>query len=94
MNKPVYEERIRHKLKAALAPIHLEIIDDSVRHQGHAGHNSEGETHFRIRIVSAAFAGLSRVARHRLVYGILAEEIRERVHALTIDARGPDEIQL
>ena len=91
MNSPTYEERIRHKLDAALAPIHLEIIDDSARHSGHAGHNAEGETHFKIKIVSPAFAGLARVARHRLVYEALAEELKERVHALNIEAQAPDQ---
>ncbi|MGE3624676.1 MAG: BolA family protein, partial [Bdellovibrionales bacterium] len=62
-----YRDRIQQKLSAALSPVQLEIIDDSTRHQGHAGHDPRGETHFKIRIVSSAFSGLGPVARHRLV---------------------------
>lgn len=94
MNSLSYREQIRRKLEAELAPIHMEILDNSARHKGHAGSDPHGETHFKITLVSAAFSGLSRVARHRLVYEALAEELRERVHALNIEARTPDEIQL
>ncbi len=86
MNQLTYRQRIEQKLTAALAPGRLEIVDDSARHQGHAGHDPKGETHFKIRVASAAFKGLSPVARHRLVYDALAEELRERVHALQIEA--------
>jgi BolA protein len=92
MNPHTYKERIRGKLDAALAPVHMEIIDDSGHHIGHAGHNPQGETHFKIKIVSPAFAGLTRVARHRLVYEALADELKERVHALNIEALAPDEL--
>jgi BolA family transcriptional regulator, general stress-responsive regulator len=79
-----YGRRIRQKLEAALHPEKLEILDESARHAGHAGHDPLGETHFKVTVVSAAFEGLSRVARHRLVYDALAAELRERVHALTL----------
>jgi len=77
----------------ALAPLELEIIDDSARHKGHAGHDPRGETHFKIRVVSPVFKGLSRVARHRLIYESVNAELKERVHALTIEALTPEEIQ-
>jgi BolA protein len=91
MDSLTYKDRIQRNLEAALAPIDIEIIDDSVRHAGHAGHDPRGETHFKIRIVSPAFNGLTRVARHRLVYDALAGELKERVHALNIDAKTPEE---
>jgi BolA protein len=93
MNSLGYRDRIQQKLTAAFSPIHLEIIDDSQHHKGHAGHDPRGETHFKVKIVSAAFTGLSRVARHRLVYESLAEELKERLHALNIEAFAPHEIQ-
>jgi BolA family transcriptional regulator, general stress-responsive regulator len=82
---------LRDKLNAAFAPQRLQIIDESHRHAGHAGARPEGETHFNVEIVSAAFAGRSRVERQRLVYGTLAEELRERVHALALKTLTPDE---
>ncbi len=83
--------RIRSKLSTALAPVRLEVIDESHHHKGHAGHHPEGESHFRVEVVSAAFAGKSRVERHRIVNGLLAEELAGRVHALAISARTPEE---
>ena len=84
-------ERIRSKLEAAFAPVRLSVIDDSERHKGHAGHRPEGETHFNVEIVSAVFAGLSRVERQRQVYAALAEELAGPVHALSVAARSPEE---
>ena len=84
-------DRIRSKLEIAFAPVRLSVIDDSERHKGHAGHRPEGETHFNVEIVSAAFAGLSRVERQRRVYAALAEELAGPVHALSIVARSPGE---
>ena len=92
MNLLTYQQRIRQKLEAAFQPILLEILDDSARHKGHAGHDPRGETHFKIRIVSAAFNGLTPVARHRLVYDALAAELKERVHAVNIEAKTPEEL--
>jgi BolA protein len=85
------QDTLRAKLTAALHPTRLEIVDESHLHAGHAGARPEGETHFRIEIVSEAFAGQSRVARQRLVYDILAEELRTRVHALALITRTPHE---
>ncbi|MFL6699601.1 MAG: BolA family protein [Vitreoscilla sp.] len=73
-----------------LEPLALELVDDSAAHAGHAGARSGA--HFNLRIVSARFAGLPRVARHRLVYDALRPWMAEGVHALAIDARTPDEV--
>lgn len=90
-----YAERIRSKIVAALAPEMLEVIDESHRHAGHLQHDGgagqDGETHFRVLIVSSAFIGKSRVARQRLVYDLLADELAERVHALSLTTRSPEE---
>jgi len=82
---------MRRKLEAAFKPSRLEIRDDSHRHAGHVGDRPGGETHFNVTIVSAAFAGASRVARQRLVYAALAEELKQRVHALQLRTLAPDE---
>ena len=84
-------DRIRGKLTERFSPIRLEISDDSHRHAGHEGARPEGETHFSVTIVAAAFIGLSRVARQRLVYQTLAEELATRVHALSLSALAPDD---
>ncbi|MDA0702523.1 MAG: BolA family transcriptional regulator [Proteobacteria bacterium] len=83
--------KIESKLQAALAPQSLEVIDESHLHAGHVGARPEGETHFRVHVVSAAFAGRSRVERQRMVYAALAEELAGPVHALSIRAQTPDE---
>ena len=83
--------RMRAKLEAALAPTRLEVRDDSHLHAGHSGARPEGETHFSVTIVAAAFAGQGRVARQRRVNEILAEELRARVHALQLRTLAPDE---
>jgi BolA protein len=82
---------LREKLSAAFAPDQLEIEDDSARHAGHSGATPGGESHFNIRIRAAAFAGQSRVARQRMVYRVLAEELAGPVHALSLTALAPDE---
>jgi BolA protein len=82
-------QQIRAALEAAIAPESLVVDDDSHRHAGHAGAR-EGR-HFTVRITAAAFAGKSRVARHRLVYDALAALIPRGIHALAIDARAPGE---
>lgn len=83
--------RIRRKLTEALDPVSLEVEDQSHRHAGHAGHDGRGESHFRVVVVSEAFAGRTRVDRQRLVYGVLAEELADRVHALALVTRTPEE---
>jgi BolA protein len=82
---------IRQKLTDCLTPVRLDIVDESHRHAGHVGARPEGETHFAVTIVSAGFAGLGRVARQRLVYQILAEELATRVHALALTTLAPGE---
>ncbi len=84
-------DTIRRKLTERFAPVRLEIIDESHRHAGHAGARPEGETHFAVTIVSAAFDGQGRVARQRLVYQTLAEELATRVHALSLTTLAPGE---
>jgi BolA protein len=84
-------ETMRQKLTERLGPVELEIIDESHRHAGHAGARPEGETHFAVTITSAAFAGLTRVARQRLVYDVLSKELAERVHALSLTTLAPGE---
>lgn len=84
-------ERIRAKLEAALQPTRLAIADDSHRHAGHAGARPGGESHFRLEIVSAAFAGQSRLMRQRTVYALLAEELAGPVHALQLTTLTPEE---
>ena len=84
-------DRIRSKLQAAFSPMRLAVTDDSARHKGHAGSRPEGETHFTVEIVSAAFAGMSRVERQRRIYAVLAEELAGPVHALSLSARAPGE---
>ena len=84
-------DTIRTKLTERLAPIRLDIIDESYRHAGHEGAQPGGETHFSVTIVSAAFVGHTRVARQRLVYQTLTEELATRVHALSLTTLAPNE---
>ena len=87
---PVAVEMLR-RLDSALSPTRVELSDDSEQHRGHGGYNPAGESHFSLRIESAAFAGKSRVERQRLVYSALGDLMRERVHALSIRATAPGE---
>ena len=90
MSTPSLRELLTQALIERLEPVALELEDDSAAHAGHAGARSGA--HFNLRIVSARFAGLPRVARHRLVYDALRPWMAEGVHALAIDARTPDEV--
>jgi len=83
---------IRERLTEALAPVDLEIQDDSHKHAGHAGARSGGG-HFNVQIVSSAFAGKSLIQRHRLVYEALGDAMQSDIHALSIKAYTPDEAQ-
>ena len=78
--------RIAAKLDAAFAPARLEVVDESENHRGHGGWREGGATHFCVRIAAAAFAGTSRVQRHRMVNEVLADELAGGVHALAIEA--------
>ena len=81
---------IRRRLTAALAPVSLDIEDESHRHAGHAGAR-DGRGHFRVRIVSTSFEGMLPLARHRAVYAALGDYLQTDIHALSIDARTPEE---
>lgn len=83
--------RLRACLEGALAPASLAIEDESAQHHGHAGSREEGETHFRVVVVSQAFTGRSRIERQRLVHTAAAELLQERIHALSITALTPEE---
>ena len=84
-------DTIRSKLTERFAPSRLEVIDESHRHEGHPGARPGGETHFAVTIIADAFRGHGRVARQRLVYQALAEELAGPVHALSLTARTPEE---
>lgn len=84
-------DTIRRKLTERFSPTRLEVEDQSHRHVGHEGARPGGETHFAVTIVSSAFAEQSRVARQRLVYQALSEELATRVHALSLTTLTPDE---
>lgn len=90
MTGPIAQE-ITQLLTAAFAPEHLAVINDSARHSGHMGDDGSGESHFTVEITSAAFAGVSRVMRQRMVNGALGDIPGQRVHALAIKARAPGE---
>ena len=83
--------RMRAKLEAGFSPSDLVIEDESAKHAGHAGAREGGETHFRIRIVSKSFVGMNRVQRQRKVYEAVADELAERVHALSLVTLTPEE---
>jgi BolA family transcriptional regulator, general stress-responsive regulator len=83
-------DRIREKL-AILAPHTLNVTDDSGKHAGHAGARPGGETHFSVAVVSDRFAGMSRVERYRLVHALLEAELRDGVHALSLNLKAPQE---
>lgn len=85
------EDRIREKLILAFAPSALEVVNDSHRHAGHTGSPGTGESHYTVKVVSASFAGKSRLERHRMVNEVLAEELRGKIHALAITALAPEE---
>lgn len=85
------EETIREKLTAAFSPEALEVINESHHHAGHAGSPGTGESHFAVRVVSPAFAGKSRLERHRMVNAVLAEELSGKIHALAVTALTPDD---
>ena len=80
------KENMYKKLESELNPSHLEIIDDSEKHRGHAGYKEGGGTHFTIHIKSDNFNSKSKVAIHKMIYKILDEELKTRVHALAIKA--------
>ena len=90
LNGPVARE-IDQRLRAALAPTRLAVINDSAKQHGHAGDDGSGESHFTVEIEAPAFAGMSRLERQRAVNAALGDLMRDRVHALAIRARAPGE---
>ena len=82
---------IEKRLREALAPSHLAVINDSAKHRGHAGDDGSGESHFTVEIEAEAFAGMTRLARQRAVNAALGDLMRDRVHALAIRAQAPGE---
>ena len=83
------QDRITERLRQALNPLALEVVNDSHLHAGHHGSPGTGESHFRVMIVSQQFAGLSRIDRHRLVNETLEAELKLGIHALAIKAEAP-----
>ena len=77
------------KLREAFQPSALEVIDESAQHHGHSGARPDGESHFRVKIIADAFHDKSRVEQHRMINAVLALELKERVHALAIEAAAP-----
>lgn len=84
-------DAIAEKLTKAFSPESLAVYDDSHLHEGHAGARPGGETHFRVSIVAAAFAGKTRLERHRMIHAALAQELADGVHALALAASAPGE---
>jgi BolA protein len=82
---------IRERLESKLAPLQIRIMDESLRHAGHMGANPGGESHFTLEVVARQFKGLSRIARHRLIYEALGDAFNEGLHALRIEAKAPGE---
>jgi len=87
---PVASEMLK-RLNSALSPSRIELTDDSEQHRGHGGYNPAGESHFSLRVESAAFAGKNRVQRQRMIYAALGDLMESRVHALSIRATEPGE---
>ncbi len=84
-------DRISRRLEGGLSAAQVEVVDESHRHAGHAGARPGGETHFRLKIVSADFSGKRSVERHRMVYDLLSAEIADGVHALAMTTLTPEE---
>jgi len=85
------KQTITDKLNNAFSPSFLNVIDESENHRGHGGWREGGETHFRVQIAAAAFDGMNRVARHRAINDILADELAASVHALALEIRSDSE---
>ncbi len=85
------DEEITRKLTEAFDPESVRVVDESHRHEGHAGHRPGGQTHFRVYIVAEAFRGKTRLERHRMINTLLDAELKGGVHALAIHAAAPGE---
>lgn len=86
-------ERIAQLLEKELTPIFLEVTDFSDSHKGHAGYREGGESHFKVTIVSSIFSGKSRIERHKIVYTALEKELKQQIHALTLNTLSPEEAE-
>ena len=84
-------ERILAIITRELSPSQLSLADDSAKHAGHAGAAPAGETHYTLQVEAACFSGMSKVKRHQMIYGLLAEEFNTGLHALAIEANAPGE---
>lgn len=82
-------DEIRSKIEEALAPEALDVVDDSESHRGHSGYQEGGESHYNLRIRAGAFAGKSRIQRHRMVHSAIGPELMGRIHALALDLDVP-----
>ena len=91
MPKGPVQSEIETRLTAELAPVSLNVINDSAQHHGHAGDDGSGESHFTVEIVCAAFAGQSRLNRQRMVNKALGDMMQQKVHAMVIKASAPGE---
>ncbi len=91
MDRQPIARELRRRLEGAFAPLRLEIEDQSERHRGHAGYREGGESHFRVVMVSAAFSGLSRIARERRVHDCLRDLLAGPIHALSLRLLAPEE---
>jgi BolA protein len=87
---PIARE-IEERLRSALAPVHLAVINDSAKHHGHMGDDGSGESHFTVEIEAEAFTGKNRLERQRAVNAALGQMLEGRVHALAIRAKAPGE---
>jgi BolA family transcriptional regulator, general stress-responsive regulator len=85
------QERLAKVLNASFAPATLEVVDESGQHAGHAGAAPGGQTHYRVRMTSAAFAGMSRLARQRAVLDAAKDEFAAGLHALALELKAPGE---
>jgi BolA protein len=85
------QDTLQSKLAAQFSPESIEIMDESYKHRGHAGFKPEGETHFKIAMVSVRFEGKTRVERQRMVFDVLKEEMQHRIHALSLHLQTPEE---
>lgn len=83
-------EQITTRLKDAFDPEHLDVVDESEMHRGHAGFQEGGESHFRVKMVSSALADKSRIAQHRAVHAAIGKQLMEEIHALALDLSIPN----
>lgn len=91
LQKNRIRKEIESKLTQAFSPLYLYVEDESHRHKGHAGYNSQGESHFHVTLHSTSFRDVPRIKRHQLVYECLERELKNGVHALSLTLLTPEE---